>query len=146
MHVVALIAALILGVPAGCGRPAAPPARGAAAPASAPATLPGALIAALRGSCARGLPLGAPGDYRQRLRVGTPRSGMVRVRATPAFDAADRSNALGELPGGTVLAAQGPLKNPEYGNAVAYAVAVRDLQGRTCRGYVSYTAAHEVDP
>jgi hypothetical protein len=64
--------------------------------------------------------------------------GFVMIRSTPRFNGAgDRSNALGRAAIGATFAAQGPLKNPDHGNAAAYAVVVRDADGAACRGYVS---------
>jgi hypothetical protein len=47
---------------------------------------------------------------------------------------------------GATFAAQGPLKNPDHGNAIAYAVVVRDADGKTCRGYISAGLVDIVSP
>lgn len=79
-------------------------------------------------------PVGAHGDYRLVARVRTD----AGVRSVPQFPGlADHSNLLGVAPAGTAFAAQGPLKNPDHGNALAYAVLVNDATGATCRGYIS---------
>jgi hypothetical protein len=63
--------------------------------------------------------------------------GKIRLRSNGRFVVEDTSNVLGDVPAGTVLYGQGPLSNPDYGRSRAYAVALRDLDGKTCRGFVS---------
>ncbi|MCE5325160.1 MAG: hypothetical protein LLG01_01975 [Planctomycetaceae bacterium] len=97
------------------------------------------------GSCVGGLPLGDLAEYSRRIKVPPNALGYVRIRSTLSWDADDKSNMLGTVPCGTLLWAQGPLKNPDFGNAIGYAVAVRDRAGRSCRGYVSYTVVDAGD-
>jgi hypothetical protein len=82
-------------------------------------------------------PLGSIEDYRLTVRTRPNPLGFVVIRSTPLFGGADdASNALGRAAVGATFAALGPLKNPDHGNAVAYAVVVHD-DGVVCRGYVS---------
>lgn len=96
-------------------------------------------ITLIDGSCADGNELGDVAQYTVRLRAKQNSIGFIRVRRDAIWTLEDLSNVLGTVPCGTLLWGQGPLKNAEYSAGVGYAVAVRDAQGRQCRGYVSYT-------
>jgi len=96
------------------------------------------------GSCADGRELGDLAGYSIRLRAKQNSLGFIRVRRDAIWTLEDLSNVLGTVPCGTLLWGQGPLKNAEHSMGVGYAVAVRDAQGRQCRGYVSYTVVEVV--
>jgi hypothetical protein len=114
--------------------PKSAPASAASAPASAPG---GSLAAALAGSCDGAEPLGPAEAYKHLVRAKENTLGIVRVRSNGRFIAGEDENVLGEVKSGVLLYAQGPLKSADYGKSKAYAVVVRDLKGKLCRGYVS---------
>lgn len=101
----------------------------------------------IEGSCEGGRELGALADYSIRLRAKQGSLGFIRVRREAKWPAENLSNVLGTVPCGTILWGQGPLKNADDDGScgVGYAVAVRDSQGRQCRGYVSYTVVEVLD-
>ncbi len=96
-------------------------------------------ITLIDGSCEKARDLGDLAGYSLRVRSKEAKLGFVRVRSDASWFAEDKSNILGTVPTGTVMRAEGPLKNAEGSNGIGYAVAVRDKDGRTGRGYVSYT-------
>ncbi len=67
----------------------------------------------------------------------------LHVRSSPAWDLDDPSNVLGVVAVGSCTRAQGPLKNRALGNALGYAIRVRDPAGRVCRGYVAGTVVDD---
>jgi hypothetical protein len=145
-HLSSVVLALL--VVAGCtagpraGRDAPEPGIGPAYTSLAPPPEIDALAADFRGSCAFARPPGGAADYAVRVRVLTP--GVVSVRSSAEFHAGDRTNRIGELEPGTLLAAAGPLAVGS-GEGVGYAVLVRDGDGHVCRGYVP-RASVEVVP
>jgi hypothetical protein len=91
------------------------------------------------GSCEQASSIGNLADYSIRVRAKSSDLGFIRIRSDASWSAEDTSNVLGKIPSGTVLWAQGPLKNAEHSNGIGYAVAIRDKDGRVGRGYVSFT-------
>ena len=89
-------------------------------------------------------PIGEPSAYSRVIRIKGSESGFVRARADAQWSSDDLRNVLGYLPAGSTVRAEGPLKNADYSAGVGYAVAVRDLAGRTCRAYLSHTVVEEV--
>jgi hypothetical protein len=140
--VAALLAALACGSRS-TARPADQPLLGTGPAYSIVAPSPeiDALAANFRGSCAFAKPPGSAIDYPARLRaLARP---PIDVRSTAEFDLADRTNRIGELIGGTMLAGAGPLALGG-GGGVGYAVLVRDGDGRVCRGYVHQSSVEQV--
>jgi hypothetical protein len=91
-----------------------------------------------RGTCNWARPMGHLSRYRLRLRVKGSAGATALVHSTAYIHRGDRSNRIGVLGAGAVLPGEGPLHfgRVEGGTSVAYAVAVRDVEGKTCRGYV----------
>jgi len=154
-----LVAILCVLGPAGCGSTRYPPAEkdnasstdafpSTTSQTSVPAatSLPGDKPTLIEGSCEGGRELGDLSHYALRLRAKPNTLGFIRVRSWASWDAGDLSNVLGTVPCGAILWGEGPLKNAEYSCGIGYAVAVRDSQGRRCRGYVSYTVVEVLDP
>jgi len=100
-------------------------------------------ITLIDGSCAPARPLGDLADYSTRIRAMDSALGFIRIRSEAIWSGEDLSNVLGTVPSGTVLWAEGPLKNAEISMGIGYAVAIRDKDGRTGRGYVSRTVIEE---
>ena len=153
-----LVAILCVLGPAGCGATRYPPAekdnssstkalpcttRQTSVPAAT--SLPGDKLTLIEGSCEGGRELGDPSHYSVRLRAKPNTLGFIRVRSWASWPAGDPSNVLGTVPCGAILWGEGPLKNAEYSCGIGYAVALRDSQGRQCRGYVSYTVVEVLD-
>jgi hypothetical protein len=145
-----LAAACGLGAAACSARPAPAVAPGdAAGPAGQIPHAPeeGAGVAAdVRGSCRWARPAGALETYRVRLRAQDTGLGVIRVRTTADFDDGDLANVMGEVPSGTLLFGQGPLKEADYSAGIGYAVVVRGHDNRLCRGYVSAGVVDVVAP
>ena len=137
----------------GCKTKPHPPADGGA-PATQPSpgmtgqrattSFPADKLTMIEGSCAGGRELVDLADYRVRLRAKQNSLGFIRIRREAIWTLEDLSNVLGTVPCGTILWGRGPVKNADYSMGVGYAVAVRDAQGRQCRGYVSYTVVDVV--
>jgi hypothetical protein len=89
------------------------------------------------GTCAGASAVGEMSKYPLVLKAKETSLGKIRLRSNGRFVVEDTSNVLGDVPAGTVLYGQGPLSNPDYGRSRAYAVALRDFDGKTCRGFVS---------
>lgn len=114
-------------------------------PATAPASAPTEENASekpegvvdFQGSCQGAEALGELESYPLRLRAKENSLGIVRVRSDGKFLVSEQDNVLGEVPTGTLFYGQGPISSPKYGKSKAYRVALRDSEGRLCRGYVS---------
>lgn len=94
-------------------------------------------IAVIHGSCAAGRSLGDISGYAIPLRAEQNNLGYIRIRSDACWR--DLNNVIGTVPCGTLLWAEGPLKDADEPGGIGYAVAVQDDQGHICRGYVSYT-------
>ena len=91
------------------------------------------------GSCSWGRDVGPADRYHLQMHpLGGPGQ-RVAVWARPDHRQ-DREHLLGELLGGTLVNAEGPVK----GDELVYAVALRDHRLQGCRGYVQ--ASRLVEP
>lgn len=97
-------------------------------------------IPLISGSCENGREVGDMEQYTIKMRVGTSPTDSISVRSDAScFEIKSCGhNILGRIKSGTIIYAQGPLKNADYSAGIAYAFPVRDSKGNICRGYLSY--------
>lgn len=105
-------------------------------------------IPLITGSCAEGRDVGEMSQYRIKMKIGTSSTGDISVRSDAAcFEiGACNHNILGKIPSGTIIYAQGPLKNRGGSAGIAYAFPVRDKDDNICRGYMSYVNVLNIAP
>ena len=98
-----------------------------------------ALAVDFSGTCAWARSPGSAARYRVLIQVrGTPGT-LVPVRADSRFDPFLEANVIGRLPSGSALMAEGPVHDASTGRT-GYAVILRGVSGRVCRGYLGASA------
>lgn len=128
--------AAVIAVALGCSSPPAPveggppPGGGSPYPMTAPSPGLAAIAADFNGSCAFARP--GPGAEHYAIALVARREVAVHDSA----DFRDAGNRIGTVARGVELAGEGPLVGGAGGRS-GYGVALRDSQGRVCRGYVS---------
>ena len=96
------------------------------------------------GSCAWARAPGAATRYQVPVQVMSAPGGSVSVRSDAGFDPVREDNIIGQLSSGSSCLAEGPLSDPTTGRT-GYAILVRGVSGRICRGYVSATSVARQD-
>lgn len=74
-------------------------------------------------------------QYRLLLGLYQKNSKYINIRPRPAFNRHDP--IVTKLPNGIWVPADGPIKNPDYGNALSFKIPLKDSRGKKCIGYVS---------
>jgi len=99
-------------------------------------------IPLISGSCANDRPSGDGPvyQYRHKRIIGTSKTDSIRVKSdATCFQIKDCDhNVLGRIKSGTVVFTTDGLKNNGGSAGIAYAFLVRDVNGDTCRAYLSY--------
>jgi hypothetical protein len=96
------------------------------------------------GSCEHARPLGGIRMYERRVQARNSSLGYIRIRSDATWSGVDAPNLLGKVPAGSLLWAEGPLKDAKDPGGLCFAVAVRDKEGRFGRGYVSVSVVDVV--
>ena len=105
-------------------------------------------IPLISGSCKEGREIGSLDQYSIRMKVGTSPTDSISVRSDAScFEIQSCGhNILGKIKSGTIVYAQGPLKNADYSAGIAYAFPVKDQDGNICRAYLSYLNVEVIMP
>ena len=104
-------------------------------------------IPQISGSCEKGREVGNLEQYSIKMKVGSSESDSISVRSDAScfnLEGCDH-NILGKIKSGTIIYAQGPLKNSDFSAGLAYAFPVKDRNGNVCRGYLSYLNVEEME-
>lgn len=103
-------------------------------------------IPLISGSCENGREIGDLDQYQIKMKIGSSPTDSISVRSDAAcfeIKTCDH-NILGKINSGTIIYAQGPLKNRGFSAGIAYAFPVKDQNGKMCRAYLSYLNVEEV--
>jgi hypothetical protein len=101
-------------------------------------------IVLIDGSCEHARAMGDLAHYSTPLRAKNSSLGFIRIRSDANWNAENSTNVLGTVPSGTLLWAEGPLKDWDTPSGIGYAVAIRDKEGHTGRGYVSFQVVDQL--
>lgn len=101
----------------------------------------------ISGSCENGREIGNLDQYSIKMKVGTSPTDSIHVRSDASCFEIKRChhNILGKIKSGTIIYAQGPLKNRDFSAGIAYAFPVKDKNGNICRAYLSYLNVERIE-
>lgn len=103
-------------------------------------------VVKIDGSCDSCREAGDTSVYGQLVHIKKNSLGYVRIRKdATCFNPECVVNLIGIIPDDITIYVQGPLKNADYSDGIAYALIVEDKKGKRCRGYLSFTVLEGYD-